>query len=85
MEDAPLGNNIWLIGNKSSTEACITKIQLDDISSPVLTNLFSTPHRQDKTSPNMLSVFSTNIIFKRLAPYVRQIPLDSFIQQQKQI
>lgn len=79
-------SNIWLIGIKSPNEACITEIQLDDISSPVLTNLLSTPHGQDKTSPNTLSVFLTNITFNKIGfPYERQIPLNSFIQQQKQI
>lgn len=69
--------NIWLIGIKSPNEACITEIQLDDISSPVLTNLLSTPHGQDKTSPNTLSVFSTNITFKKNDfPYERKMPLD---------
>jgi len=68
MEDLPTTNNFWVISNKSSSVAYITEIQLDDISSRVLTNLFSTPHRQNNASPNTLSIFSTNITFEKIDP-----------------
>lgn len=72
IDGRPTNNKqIWVISNKPSTVACITEIQLDDISSLVLTNLFSTPHRQDKPSLSTLSIFSTNITFEKIGPLCR--------------